>query len=211
MWNVKQEEFTINVALSEDLRPQLRRPWDIIALTLSSTGWAKGESRDNRGGKLSRALPLLWNRATRFPSSSIKPFRGWDDSPLNLSRPGSCLPLATGGMYWIAMVWEIHQISPFSLLKCWKSDFSCCQLSVSSVVWNRFSCSQLLKLTLFGTAPTWSQTKIFYEMLQTNALQCADPVMSRAFLWLSACPSHNNSISCLVLSSNDHLSARDWS
>lgn len=59
--------------------------------------------------------------------------------------------------------------------------------------------SQLLKLTAFGTIPRWSWVKIFYEMVQTSALQCAAPVMSRALfcLLVLTCPSHIYSIPCI--------------
>ena len=133
---------------------------------------------------------IEWATSAFIPSSSIKLLRGWNDLLLTLSQPCLCVLIATGGMYWIATIGGIHQISPFSLIKCWKSDVSSCQLSVSYAVWNRFFLSQLLKLTAFGNAPRWSQIKIFYEMVQTSTLQCAAPVMSRAHFCLCVLVHH---------------------
>lgn len=144
------------------------------------------ESQERSRVEMCTELPLCYRMSSEvhFPSSSIKLPRGWNDLPLTLAHPCLCVLIATGAMYWIATIWGIHQISPFSLIKCWKSDLSCCQLSVSYVVWNRFFLSELLKLTVFGTAPRWSQIKIFYEMVQTSTLQRAAPVMSRALFCL---------------------------
>lgn len=109
-------------------------------------------------------------------------------------------------MYWIATIWGIHQISPFSLVGSlmWAAA-SFLSLMLSEI---DFFLSQLLKLTVFGTVPRWSQINIFYEMVQTSTLQCAAPVMSRALFCLSVLVHHKflHFLHLLVFMSHDYLS-----
>lgn len=159
------------------------------------------ESQERSGVENSTELLLQNEQVVHFPSYSIKPFRGWNDSPLNLSHPGSCVLIATGGMYWIATIWGIHQISSFSLIKCWKSDLSGCQLSVSYVVWNRFF--------FFFPAPeatsVWHRTKmipdkdILWDGADEDSPVCSPSYVESSLLSVRTCPSHIYSISCISL------------
>lgn len=206
---LSRKGFAINVMLGGTSDPGWgqRVLQTIIVLTSSVgvIGWVK------RGaGEMEKNVAQVPLRCIEWAGSTFSPLIPLSRSEVEticlstLFSPGFVrFSIATGGMYWIATIWGIQQISPFSLIKCWKSDLSGCQLSVSYVVWNRFifflSLSQLLKLTAFGTVPRWSQIKIFYEMVQTNTLACSPSYVDSSLLSVPTCPSCIYSISCLSL------------
>lgn len=161
--------------------------------------FTKGVERSVVGKCTVLGFPLPYNGLLlHFPSSSVKLWRGWNDSPLTLARSCSCASIATGGMYWIATIGGIHRISSFSLTKCWKSDLSGCQLSVSYVVWIDF-----FSFPDPEASNVWHRTKTIpdKDILWDGADEYS-PVSSPSYVEISplslcTCPSYIYSISAL--------------